>query len=152
MLDEALAYLNTAYVLNEYEILLVDDGSKDATFDKALSFAKENSHRGGNNIRVVKLAKNRGKGGAVRHGMLHSRGARILFADADGASRFEDLALLEKAMDEMCSEPATNGHAETHKDVRPTDVKAIAIGSRAHMVKTDAVVKVCSFGQTDFER
>lgn len=150
MLDEALAYLNTAYVLNEYEILLVDDGSKDATFDKALSFAKENSHRGGNNIRVVKLAKNRGKGGAVRHGMLHTRGARILFADADGASRFEDLALLEKAMDEMCSEPAANGHAESHKDVRPTDVKAIAIGSRAHMVKTDAVVKVCSFGQTDF--
>lgn len=146
MLDEALTYLKDHYISNAYEILVVDDGSKDATLEKALEFAKDNAHRGGSNIRVVKLAKNRGKGGAVRHGMLHSRGARILFADADGASRFEDLSLLESAMDEMCKEPATNGHAVKGKsDSLSANTKAIALGSRAHMVKTDAVVKVSRF-------
>lgn len=147
MLDEALTYLSATYDEDAYEILVVDDGSKDNTFDKALEFAKENAHRGGKNIRVIKLAKNRGKGGAVRHGMLHSRGERILFVDADGASRFEDLTLLNKAMDEMCNESFTNGHTSTSKDItkNSNDAKAIAIGSRAHMVKTDAVVKVsCS--------
>lgn len=145
MLDEALNHLNIAYGRSAYEILIVDDGSKDATCDKALDFAKENAHRGGSNIRVIKLAKNRGKGGAVRHGMLHSRGARILFADADGASQFKDLALLERALDEICSQSfnnglVTGGLSNGHKSV--TQPKALALGSRAHMVKTDAVVKV----------
>lgn len=150
MLDEALSHLSANYKADAYEILIVDDGSKDATFDKALQFAKENAHRGGKNIRVVKLAKNRGKGGAVTHGMLHSRGRRILFVDADGASRFEDLALLQKAMDEMCGESSANGHAENGSKVvgASSGAKAIAIGSRAHMVKTDAVVKVRYFGLT----
>lgn len=147
MLEEALAYLTTAYDDDAYELLVVDDGSKDATSDKAMQFAKENAHRGGKNIRVVKLAKNRGKGGAVTHGMLHSRGQRILFVDADGASRFEDLSLLEKAMDEMCSGYTTNGvnghsPADKSRASKVSQTKAIAIGSRAHMVKTDAVVKV----------
>jgi dolichyl-phosphate beta-glucosyltransferase len=145
MLDEALDHLSTTYNSDKYEILVVDDGSKDRTSDKALEFAKQNANRGGRNIRVIKLTKNRGKGGAVRHGMLHSRGKRILFADADGASRFADLALLEKAMDEMTQE-AQVANGSVKKGGKPTsktgDVKAIALGSRAHMVKTEAVVKV----------
>ncbi|KAK9898163.1 glycosyltransferase family 2 protein [Cystobasidium minutum MCA 4210] len=142
MLDEALAHLSKNYSSDAYEILIVDDGSKDATFSRALEFAKENSDRGGKNIRVVKLAKNRGKGGAVTHGMMHSRGKRMLFVDADGASRFEDLALLEKAMDDMCSDTSSNGHTPNGlKAGVNSGAKAIAIGSRAHMVKTDAVVK-----------
>ncbi|RPD81496.1 hypothetical protein L226DRAFT_139549 [Lentinus tigrinus ALCF2SS1-7] len=43
------------------------------------------------------------KGGAVRHGILHGRGRRLLMVDADGASRIEDLELLCKAMDEISS-------------------------------------------------
>lgn len=68
-----------------------------------------------------------GKGGAVRHGMLYGRGERLLMVDADGASRFEDLELLWKAMDALA----------------PDNEPAVAVGSRAHLVKTEAVVKVC---------
>jgi dolichyl-phosphate beta-glucosyltransferase len=46
----------------------------------------------------------------------------ILFVDADGASKFSDFGKLEKALQ--------------GKEL------AVAIGSRAHMVKTEAVVKV----------
>ena len=107
-----------------YELLIVDDGSSDGTSDLALDFAKDNSDA---EVRVVTLHKNQGKGGAVRHGMLHGRGRRLLMVDADGASRFEDLELLWKAVSEFMTKE---------------DAPAIAVGSRAHLVKTEAVVKV----------
>ena len=47
--------------------------------------------------------------------------------DADGASRFEDLEVLWNEMDRI------NG-----KNINA----AVVIGSRAHLVKTEAVVKV----------
>lgn len=46
--------------------------------------------------------------------------------DADGASRFEDLEMLWKEMDRIA----------------PHDEPAVVVGSRAHLVKTEAVVKV----------
>jgi dolichyl-phosphate beta-glucosyltransferase len=42
---------------------------------------------GTESFRVLTLAENRGKGGAVKEGVLRARGERILFADADGATR-----------------------------------------------------------------
>ena len=106
------------------EILIVDDGSSDGTTYLALELAKT-TYKGWD-IRVVTLEENLGKGGAVRHGMLHARGRRLLMVDADGASRFEDLELLWTAMDKMTADGSP----------------AVVIGSRAHLIKTDAVVKV----------
>lgn len=57
--------------------------------------------------------------------MLHARGAVLLFVDADGASRFADLAALEKHMARLL-ESTEHG---------------LVIGSRAHMVNTPAVVQ-----------
>jgi len=109
------------------EILIVDDGSTDGTADLALEYAKENPEI---EIRVIIREKNSGKGGAVRHGMLHGRGERLLMVDADGASRFEDLEALWAALDRL--------------DEKSPNRAAIAVGSRAHLVKTEAVVKVIS--------
>lgn len=106
-----------------YEILIVDDGSKDRTVEVALDFSRK--HHLHDILRIVKLAKNRGKGGAVTHGFRHVRGAYIIFADADGASRFSDLGNL----------------LEGCEDVVDASNRGIAIGSRGHMVGSEAVVQ-----------
>jgi dolichyl-phosphate beta-glucosyltransferase len=56
------------------EIVVVDDGSTDGTAEAA--------RRGGAD-RVVRLDPNRGKGGAVRAGMMAASGRTVAFTDAD---------------------------------------------------------------------
>lgn len=74
----------------------------DSCFFHISKVALEYSKKFGTNmIRVLTFEKNRGKGGAVRLGMLSARGRDLLFADADGATKFADLAQLEKSMVEL---------------------------------------------------
>jgi len=125
MLSSTLEHL-ASFPKRTFEILIVDDGSSDSTATFALKLAAEQYPKA--DIRVVQLERNRGKGGAVRHGMLHARGRRLLMADADGASRFADVELLLGALDDLAP-------------VGAEGALGIAIGSRAHLVNTAAVVK-----------
>lgn len=98
MLDEAIEYLEMRLKKDSkftYEIIIVDDGSKDKTSEVGLEYSKKYT---ADKIRVLTLETNRGKGGAVRMGVSKSRGSLILFADADGASKFSDFERLEKAI------------------------------------------------------
>jgi len=65
----------------DVEIVMVDDGSKDATADWAKSYSEKNPH-----ARLVTYGNNRGKGFAVKTGMLAARGTYRLFMDADGST------------------------------------------------------------------
>jgi dolichyl-phosphate beta-glucosyltransferase len=71
MLAEAVHYLDITYFGNsEWEILIVDDGSTDETSQVALDWAAELQDAGAfddGQVRVCRLEKNRGKGGAVSH-------------------------------------------------------------------------------------
>ncbi|WAQ98281.1 ALG5-like protein [Mya arenaria] len=101
MMDEALEFLDDKQKKNpsySYEVIVVNDGSTDKTSEVALEYTKK---YGSDKVRVLTLEKNRGKGGAIRLGMFVARGQYILFADADGASKFSDLIKLEKLMSEM---------------------------------------------------
>nr|XP_054754765.1 dolichyl-phosphate beta-glucosyltransferase-like isoform X1 [Lytechinus pictus] len=117
MMDEALEFLIPRQKQDKsqtFEIIIVDDGSKDGTTEVALEYSNK---FGTDMIRVLTLEKNRGKGGAVRLGMLSARGRDLLFADADGATKFADLTQLEKSMLEL----------------RKKGDNAIVCGSRAHL-------------------
>jgi dolichyl-phosphate beta-glucosyltransferase len=85
-------YLDAHYPA--FEILVVDDGSSDDTPALARRVAAERA-----GIAVLELGHNRGKGAAVRAGMLAARGGRVLFSDADLATPIEELAKLEAALD-----------------------------------------------------
>jgi dolichyl-phosphate beta-glucosyltransferase len=145
MLEEAVTFLEPAYgthkqrehfpanghdstappALPGWEILVVSDGSTDKTIETALDFAHKHKLPEGA-LRVIALEENRGKGGAVTHGMRHVRGQYAVFADADGASKFDDL----KDLVEVCQK------------IEDPSGRAVAIGSRAHLVGSEAVVKV----------
>ena len=61
-----------------YEVIVVDDGSRDATRTVA---QRESNHIP--NVRVTGYSRNRGKGAALLHGYRHSRGDVLVFYDSD---------------------------------------------------------------------
>lgn len=85
-LDKALAYLERRG--EPFEIVVADDGSRDATPEVARG-------RGDARIRVVGLERNRGKGAAVKAGVLATRGAKVLISDADFSTPIEEVEKLE---------------------------------------------------------
>lgn len=89
-LASATAHLAVRYP-GAFEVIVVDDGSDDDTADVAAA------HPGP--VRVLRLPRNRGKGAAVRAGMLAARGALRLFADADGATPIAEEVRLVAALE-----------------------------------------------------
>ncbi|MEK6666035.1 MAG: dolichyl-phosphate beta-glucosyltransferase [candidate division NC10 bacterium] len=76
-----------------YEVLVVDDGSRDATVERVRELQAEQPR-----LRLIALPQNRGKGYAVRVGMVNARGGLRLFADADGATPIGELTRLLPAL------------------------------------------------------
>lgn len=92
-LAELREYLETRPELSA-EVIVVDDGSEDG-LDRAI----EAQSTAWPVLRLVRHDRNRGKGAAVRTGMLAARGEVILFADADGATPIAEEAALRAAID-----------------------------------------------------
>jgi glycosyltransferase involved in cell wall biosynthesis len=87
-----------------YEILVVNDGSRDRTSQVVADLARELP-----NVHLIDSFPNRGKGHVVRLGMLTARGRHRLFMDADDSTPITELPKLLHAIE--------NGHE-------------VAIGSR----------------------
>ena len=90
-LERILAYFERR--ATPAEVVVVDDGSADATADVASRFAP----RG---VRLVRLPANRGKGAALRAGVAASAGAAVLLTDADLSTPIEEIERLEAALAE----------------------------------------------------
>ena len=89
-----------------HEVIVVDDGSRDSTARVAEEFARKNAC-----VRLARNPGNRGKGYAVRNGMLEAKGEWILYTDADLSTPIAEIEKLCRAAREQAA--------------------AIAIGSRA---------------------
>ena len=129
MMDATLAYLHKRRKADSeftFECIVVDDGSKDGTYDVAMEYVMR---EGSDVVRVMRLKQNQGKGGAVQQGMLHARGQWLLMVDADGATEIEDVELLEQAVHKRIASTSSKGTDGSCAAI-------VAVGSRAHLADT----------------
>lgn len=97
-----------------WELLIADDGSRDATVAIVEELALANVH-------VLRAPRNGGKGSAVQRGMLAAQGRYVLFTDADNSTPIEEvgklLVMLENGYDVAIGSRAAAGAAEANKSV-----------------------------------
>lgn len=124
-LEETMAYLqqrrNTSGPNFTYEVIVVDDGSKDDTTEVAFEFVKKH---GVDAIRVLSLPRNKGKGYAVKAGIMCTRGKNVLFMDADGATSVSEIEKLERSLKKL---------TENASAMAETAACGLVLGSRAHL-------------------
>jgi dolichyl-phosphate beta-glucosyltransferase len=91
-----------------YEIIVVNDGSRDKTLEIVESLKLKIK-----NLEIINNKKNRGKGYAVRQGLLKAKGDYRLFTDADNSTPIEEvknfLASLQKKYDIAIASRNMNG-------------------------------------------
>ena len=77
-----------------FEIVVVNDGSQDHTAEVARELSQTFPM-----LRLIDLNPNRGKGGAVKAGMLDARGEYVLFTDADQSTPISEVDKLLQKME-----------------------------------------------------
>jgi len=71
--------------LISFEMIIVNDGSKDRTEEIIKKFKKNRE-----NVKYIRYGENRGKGAAIKEGVLAAEGKYILFTDADFSTPIEE--------------------------------------------------------------
>ena len=99
LISEIEAALN--FLSKRYEIVVIDDGSRDNTFGVLAEIYRIDPH-----LRVVKLKRNFGQTAALATGLAHTRGEVVVMLDGDGQNDPADipglLAKLEEGNDIVC--------------------------------------------------
>lgn len=88
------------------EVIVVDDGSRDGTVRVVEDFAQANPC-----VRLLRNPGNRGKGYAVRNGMLEAKGEWILYTDADLSTPIAEFRKLLQAAREQDAQIAIGSRA-----------------------------------------
>lgn len=88
LLYEAITAAMTSRPYN-YELLFVNDGSSDGTFDKAKQLASSDSH-----LRVIQFRRNYGQTPAMAAGIDHARGDILITMDGDLQNDPSDIPMM----------------------------------------------------------
>ncbi|MDX1922057.1 MAG: glycosyltransferase family 2 protein [Alphaproteobacteria bacterium] len=84
----------TAYAGDDYEIVLVNDGSPDDSLQRAIALSQKDAH-----VVVVDLSRNFGHHKAMMTGLAQAKGERIFLIDSDLEEEPEWLSLFQAQMD-----------------------------------------------------
>ena len=97
-----------ASVADDYEVIVVDDGSRDRTAAVAEGIAATNPR-----VRVVRHGRNRGYGAALRTGFKEAHKELVFFSDADGQF---DLMELSQLVAKLPDAPVVAGYRIKRSD------------------------------------
>jgi len=79
----------------DYEVIFIDDGSKDQSWKILVQLQKSNSK-----LKIIKLARNFGQSNSTAAGLDHAKGDIIVIMDSDLQDRPEDIPKLIDSMEE----------------------------------------------------
>ena len=94
----------------EYELIVVDDGSKDNTYEVISKIE---------GIVPLTYQPNRGKGGAVKEGIEHAKGEYVLFMDADLSTDLKAIDELIPLLDPNTVVVGTRHHKDSVMPIKP---------------------------------
>ncbi|MFA5089603.1 MAG: dolichyl-phosphate beta-glucosyltransferase [Candidatus Omnitrophota bacterium] len=129
-----------------FEVIVVDDGSKDNTVGVVERFIKDR-----NNVKLLKNGNNRGKGYSVKKGMLEARGENILFSDADLATPIQEYEKLAGWLQRGCDIAIGSRKIKDSNVLTPASWSRRFVGVLAHVfisllgLKPDIVDTQCGF-------
>lgn len=92
-LDSINQYISSTFKEEQVEVIVVSDGSTDGT-ERIVREA------GMSSLRLLSYKRNRGKGFALRYGVLESKGALVLINDADGSTPIKEFDRLKSFIDD----------------------------------------------------
>jgi len=87
-------------IARKWEVLIVDDGSKDGTGQIAQGLARKYK----NKVKVITHSRNRGYGAALKSGFYNSRYRWIAFTDSDGQFDFSEIVNFIKKQKETSAD------------------------------------------------
>lgn len=135
--QEILATLNQLN-LTSYQIIFVDDGSSDKTFEIIMEIAKENPY-----VLGIALSKNFGNQNALKAGLEHASGEFIISMDADlqqpPALIKEMLEAVNKGYDVVLTKRLDTG----------ADFRILAASAFYYLINTISNVSI-TYGSSDF--
>jgi dolichyl-phosphate beta-glucosyltransferase len=109
-LREACSFLDHTPL--DYEMIVVDDGSSDRTSEIVSDIASDTP-----NLKLMRYEKNRGKGYALRTGVLATKGDPVLVMDADLSTPMEEMFKLMPCLAEGRSHVAIGSRALALSDI-----------------------------------
>jgi glycosyltransferase involved in cell wall biosynthesis len=121
-LDDALAWLGDSGL--RHEVIVVDDGSADDTYAVAQAAARQHGA-----VRPARLARNAGKGFALKFGVAYATGEQIAFLDADRDIRPDQLGVLWESMQQSGADAVVGSKRHPSSEISyPLSRRVMSLG------------------------
>lgn len=124
---------------DDFEVLIINDGSTDATLDVLENFARQSP-----NVRVISHESNQGYGAALRTGFRMASKELVFYTDGDGQYQVQELLALHPLMTPAID--VVNGYKKERADKRHRRLLGSAYNRLAHLLFSIPVRDVdCDF-------